>query len=233
MNDFSTSFFQALGLLFHLDSDLWEIVGLSFKVSLSAVMLATFIGLPLGAALAIKKFPGHTAVRIIVDTFMAMPPVVIGLIAYLLLSRAGPLGVFGLLYTPTAMIIAQTLLITPIIVALSQQVFGPLWLKFGEQLRLLNTSTGRTLNTLLLEGRQQLITVWLAGFGRAIAEIGAVMMVGGNIDHYTRVMTTAIALETSKGNLEMAMALGIILMLMALLINILAHTFSRLQRGLT
>lgn len=231
MSDFSTSMSQALSLLVRLDSDLWEIVALSFKVSLSAVMIATAIGLPIGAALATKKFPGHGAVRILVDTLMAMPPVVIGLIAYLLLSRSGPLGVFGLLYTPSAMIIAQTLLITPIIVALSQQVFGPLWLRLGDQLRLLNTSTSQTLATLFHEGRHQLLTVWLAGFGRAIAEIGAVMMVGGNIDHYTRVMTTAIALETSKGNLEMAMALGIILMIMALFINILAHSFSRLQRG--
>ncbi len=231
MGTFSSSLSQALELLLRLDSELWEIVALSFKVSLSAIMIACVIGLPIGAALAIKKFPGHSAVRILVDTFMAMPPVVVGLVVYLLLSRAGPLGVFGLLYTPSAMIIAQTLLITPIVIALSQQVFGPLWQRLGEQFRLLNTPTPRILMALFLEGRHQLLTVWLAGFGRAIAEIGTVMMVGGNIDHYTRVMTTAIALETSKGNLEMAMALGIILMGMALLINILAHSVNRMQRS--
>jgi len=231
MSDLSQSFGHALNLLLRFDSNLWEIVALSFRVSLSAVMIATVLGLPIAAALAIKKFPGHGAVRILVDTLMAMPPVVIGLVVYLLLSRAGPLGIFGLLYTPSAMIIAQSLLITPIIVALGLQVFVPLWAKFGDQFRLFNTTTRQNLFTLVHEGRHQLLTVWLAGFGRAIAEIGAVMMVGGNIDHYTRVMTTAIALETSKGNLEMAMALGLVLMLMALAINILAHSFSRLQQS--
>lgn len=231
MADFSTTFMHALGLLLSLDSDLWEIIALSLRVSLTAVTIATLLGLPLGAALAIKRFAGHNAVKVLVDSLMALPPVVVGLIVYLLLSRTGPFGVFGLLYTPSAMIIAQVVLITPIIVALSHQVFRPLWQHFGDQLQLLGLSGRRTVITLFFEGRNELITVLLAGFGRAIAEIGAVMMVGGNIDHYTRVMTTAIALETSKGNLEMAMALGIVLMALALLINTGVHTLNRLQRS--
>ncbi len=230
MTDFSTTLAQSLLLLLQLDRDLWEIIGLSLRVSLSAVMIATAIGLPLAAALAAIRFPGDNLIKILVNTLMALPPVVVGLVVYLLLSRAGPLGVFGLLYTPGAMIIAQVLLITPLIVALSLQVFQPLWQQLGEQLKLLQVSTRRTLGTLLVEGRQDLLTVWLAGFGRAIAEIGAVMIVGGNIDHHTRVMTTAIALETSKGNLELAMALGIVLLLIALGINTSVHCLGRWQR---
>lgn len=230
MSDFSTALAQSLLLLFQLDRDLWEIIGLSLRVSLSAVIIATALGLPLAAALAATRFPGDNLIKILVNTLMALPPVVVGLVVYLLLSRAGPLGVFGLLYTPGAMIIAQVLLITPLIVALSLQVFQPLWQQLGDQLKLLQVSRRRTLGTLLVEGRQDLLTVWLAGFGRAIAEIGAVMMVGGNIDHHTRVMTTAIALETSKGNLELAMALGMVLLLIALGINASVHCLGRWQR---
>lgn len=227
MSDFSAALSHALLLLVQLDSQLWEIIGLSLQVSLTAVTIATLIGLPLGAALATSRFPGHALLRVFVDSLMALPPVVVGLVVYLLLSRAGPLGVFGLLYTPTAMIIAQVVLITPLVIALSLQVFTPLWLRLGEQLQLLYVPRIRTITTLFQEGHRDLVTVLLAAFGRAIAEIGAVMMVGGNIDHHTRVMTTAIALETSKGNLELAMALGIVLMLMALSVNLGVHLLGR------
>ena len=209
----------AFGLILDLDPDLGEIVVLSLRVSLTAVALATAIGLPLGAAIALFRFPGRRTMAVVLNALMGLPPVVVGLIVYLMLSRAGPFGVFGLLYTPGAMIVAQCLLIAPIIAALTRQVVEDLWAEYEEQLRSLGAGPGRAMATLLRDGRFSLVTVVLAGFGRASAEVGAVMIVGGNIDHLTRVMTTAIALETSKGNLALALGLGFILMTLALGVN--------------
>ncbi len=227
MTDFTSAFSLASQRLLQLDPDLWQIIGLSLQVSLWALLIATCIGLPLGALLAIHRFRAHGLVLLIVDTLMALPPVVVGLIVYLLLSRSGPLGVFNLIYTPTAMIIAQCVLITPIVIALSYQAFQQHWRSLGPQLQVLGIPAGRKIITLFQECRPELLTVLLAAFGRAIAEIGAVMMVGGNIDHYTRVMTTAIAMETAKGNLELALALGLVLLLIALLVNGAVHIFKR------
>jgi tungstate transport system permease protein len=212
MDDFGAAFGAAFSLVVSLDEALVEIVFLSLRVSLTAVALACLVGLPLGAALALFRFPGRLSVSVLVNAMMGLPPVVVGLVVYLLLSRAGPLGVFGLLFTPTAMIIAQFILIAPIIAALTRQVVEDLWTEYEEQLRSLGAGPGRALGTLLWDGRFSLITVVLAGFGRASAEVGAVMIVGGNIDHLTRVMTTAIALEVSKGDLALALGLGIILL---------------------
>ena len=219
MSEFHDAFGTALSLLLHLDSDLTAIVGLSLLVSLSAVFLAALVGLPFGAAVALYRFPGRQAVRVLLNALLGIPPVVIGLVVYLLLSRAGPLGGLGLLFTPTAMIIAQWLLVTPIIAALTQQTVSDLHDEYAEQLKSLGVGTGRAIPTLLWEGRLSLMVAVMAGFGRAIAEVGAVIIVGGNINHVTRVMTTAIALETSKGNLALALALGIVLLLLALAVN--------------
>jgi tungstate transport system permease protein len=217
--DFYAAFFTALGLLFALDRDLMAIVRLSLTVSLSAVGLATVLGLPLGAAVAVWRFPGQAVVRIVLNALMGLPPVVVGLVVYLLLSRAGPLGPLGLLFTPTAMVIAQCLLVTPIIAAFTLQTVADLHEEYAEQLRSLGVGPGRALWTLLWDGRFSLLTGILAGFGRASAEVGAVIMVGGNIHRVTRVVTTTIALETSKGNLPLALALGMILMLLVLAVN--------------
>ena len=193
------------------DSDLWEIVLLSLKVSLFAVLIASAIGMPLGAVLAVSRFRGRRATIVLINALMGLPPVVVGLVVYLSLSRSGPFGVLGLLYTPTAMIIAQVLLVTPIIIALTRQTIETLDDEYAEQLRSLGVSRLASVPTMLWDGRVALLTAFLAGFGRAIAEVGAVIIVGGNINHVTRVMTTTIALETSKGNLALALALGAIL----------------------
>ncbi len=214
MTDFGSALGAALSLVVRLDPDLAEIVLLSLRVSVGAVLLATFIGMPLGAAVALFRFPGRTATVVMLNALMGLPPVVVGLIVYLLLSRAGPLGVFGLLFTPAAMIAAQVVLVTPIVAALTRQVVEDLWTEYEEQLRSLGAGPGRALTALLWDGRFTLLTAVLAGFGRASAEVGAVMIVGGNIDHVTRVMTTAIALEVSKGDLALAMGLGIILIVL-------------------
>ena len=219
MNALGAAFATAFGLIAALDGDLVAIVGLSLRVSLTAVILAAAVGLPLGALVALIRFPGRGAVAALLDALMGLPPVVIGLLVYLALSRAGPLGVFGLLFTPSAMIIAQCLLITPIIAALTRQVIADLWAEYAEQLRSLGATRLRAVPTLLWDGRHSLVTVILAGFGRALAEVGAVMIVGGNIDHATRVMTTAIALETSNGNLVLALALGLVLLALSLTIS--------------
>ena len=182
-----------------------------------------FVGLPLGGMLALYRFRGRGALVVTLNALMGLPPVVVGLAVYLLLSRSGPLGVLGLLYTPTAMVIAQCILVTPIVAALGRQVVEDLWAQYGEQLRSLGATRGRALWTLLWDGRFSLATVVLAGFGRAVAEVGAVLIVGGNIEHATRVMTTAIALETSKGNLDLALGLGVILIALALLVNAVAY----------
>jgi len=219
MTDFTAAFSAALSLVATLDDDLVEIVGLSLHVSLMAVMIASLIGLPVGAAVALFRFPGRTVAAVFLNALMGLPPVVVGLVVYLLLSRSGPFGVFGLLFSPTAMIIAQVLLVTPIIAALARQVIEDLWSEYQEQLRSLGAGPLRALPTLLWDGRFSLITAVLAGFGRASAEVGAVMIVGGNIDHVTRVMTTTIALEVSKGDLALALGLGLILIVLSVGVN--------------
>jgi tungstate transport system permease protein len=226
MPDIYAAFTAAIGLIADFDRDLAEIVVLSLRVSLTAVAAASLIGMPLGGALAVGRFPGRRALIILLNAMMGLPPVVVGLIVYLALSRSGPLGTFGLLFTPTAMIVAQTILIAPIIAALTRQFVEDLWAHYEEQLRSLGTTETGAVWTLLWDGRSSLLTAVLAGFGRATAEVGAVMIVGGNIDHSTRVMTTAIALETSKGNLALALGLGIILLALSLAINGMAHLIS-------
>jgi tungstate transport system permease protein len=221
MQDFGGAITLALQLVVSGDPDLLEIIILSLQVSLTAMAVACLIGLPLGALLAISRFPGRGAAVVIVNALMGLPPVVVGLLVYLHLSRAGPLGWLGLLYSPTAMIIAQTILITPIIAALSRQVLEDLHNEYAEQFRSLCVPTRTMIGALIWDGRYALLTVALAGFGRAVAEVGAVIVVGGNIDHLTRVMTTAIALETSKGDLALALALGIVLLVIALGVNAL------------
>ncbi|MFO1350268.1 MAG: ABC transporter permease [Gammaproteobacteria bacterium] len=206
-------------LIVTADPELLAIVALSLQVSLSAVVLAALVGLPLGAALALLSFPGRGAVVLLVNALMGLPPVVAGLLVYLLFSRAGPLGAMGLLYTPAVMIIAQCLLIIPIIAALTRQIVLDLHEEYDEQLRSLGVGPWRAMPTLLWDGRYRLLTVILAGFGRASAEVGAVLIVGGNIHHVTRVMTTAIALETSKGNLALAFGLGLILIAVVVTVN--------------
>lgn len=223
MSNFSDAFSAALSLIVNFDSGLAEIVALSLQVSLAAVLAASLIGLPLGAALAVFRFSGHTTLVVLLNALMGLPPVVVGLVVYLILSRSGPLGTLGLLFTPSAMIIAQTILITPIIAALTRQSTATLWSEYAEQLQSLGTGPLNTIQTLLWDNRFGLVTTILAGFGRASAEVGAVMIVGGNIDHVTRVMTTAIALETSKGDLALALGLGIILLSLALSINAAAY----------
>ena len=219
MESFSEAFASALQLILSADPTLWGIVSLSLQVSLTAVFFAALIGIPLGVLLAIKKFWGRPVLIVLVNALMGLPPVVVGLCVYLMLSKSGPLGILGLLYTPTAMIIAQTLLIAPIIAALSRTILKTLYEEYRDQFASFRLSQVQTVNTLLWEARFMLLTALLAGFGRAIAEVGAVMIVGGNISHYTRVMTTSIALETSKGNLSLALALGVILILLAILVN--------------
>ena len=224
MQGMAESLSLAGALVLAADPDLLQIVALSLYVSLSATVIALCLGLPLGALLAIGKFRGRGGVIVAVNALMGLPPVVVGLIVYLYLSRSGPLGFLGLLYTPTAMIIAQTLLITPIIAALSRQVLEDLHLEYAEQFRSFCLTRRQTIQALLWDGRYALMTVGLAGFGRAIAEVGAVIIVGGNIDHLTRVMTTSIALETSKGDLPLALALGIVLWVSALGVNAAVHS---------
>ena len=219
MHTFSEAFSLALALILTGGSDLYQIVGLSLQVSLGATLVACALGLPLGALVAIARFRGRNLLLIVMNALMGLPPVVVGLLVYLQLSRSGPLGFLGLLYTPTAMVIAQTILITPIVAALSRQVLEDLHGEYAEQFRSLCLRPAQVVGALLWDGRHALLTVGLAGFGRAVAEVGAVMIVGGNIDHLTRVMTTAIALETSKGDLPLALALGLVLLGLALVIN--------------
>ena len=219
MQDFAEAIRLAFLLVFSGNTDLLEIILLSLRVSLSAVLVACLLGFPLGALLAISRFYGRGTLLVIINALMGLPPDVVGLIVYLNLSRAGPMGSFGLLYTPTAMIIAQIILIMPIIAALSRQLIEDLHDEYAEQFMSLSVPRSTAIFALIWDGRYSLLTVALAGFGRAIAEVGAVIIVGGNIDHLTRVMTTAIALETSKGDLPMALALGVVLLFIALAIN--------------
>ncbi|RUR42464.1 ABC transporter permease [Vreelandella populi] len=219
-------FYTALALILGMDQRLFDIVTLSLQISLIAVLVACLLALPLGAALALWRFPGRNIVIVMLNALMGLPPVVAGLCVYLLLSRAGPLGQWGLLFSPSAMVIAQVILVLPIIAALTRQQVESLHNEYDEQLRSLGLSPLRMIPTLLWDARFGLLTVILAGFGRASAEVGAVMIVGGNIDGVTRVMTTSIVLETSKGNLPLALGLGIVLLSLVTLINALAHVVS-------
>jgi tungstate transport system permease protein len=224
MDTLPASLATALTLIGALDAKLLQIVLLSLQVSLSAVLFASVIGLPLGAAIAVGRFPGRQALTVALNALMGLPSVVVGLLVYLLLSRAGPLGEFGLLFTPGAMVVAQTVLTAPLVAALSRQIVEDAWRELHEQLRSLGASTPRAAAALLWDTRFSLFTAILAGFGRAAAEVGAVMIVGGNIDGVTRVMTTTIALETSKGDLPLALALGFILVGLILAVNAVAYT---------
>jgi tungstate transport system permease protein len=219
MNEILTALGEAGRLIAGAEATLVDIVVLSLRVSLTAVLIACAFGLPLGAAIAVGRFPGRRPLIILLNAMMGLPPVVVGLVVYLMLSRAGPLGQFGILFTPAAMVIAQTILILPIVAALSRQVIEDAWQEYREQLRSLGAGPTASALTLLWDTRFSLVTIVLAGFGRAAAEVGAVIIVGGNIDGVTRVMTTAIALETSKGDLPLALGLGIILITLVLFLN--------------
>jgi tungstate transport system permease protein len=223
MSELNAALLQAFALTTSLDTTLLTVVWLSIKVSCLAVVIASAVALPLGAWLALARFPGRSAVIALLNGLMGLPPVVMGLLVYLMLSRAGPLGSLGLLFTPTAMIFAQTLLIFPIIAALVRQVIEDAWTEYADQFTSLRASRWQSMLALLVDTRLTLLTAVLAGFGRAAAEVGAVMIVGGNIDGVTRVMTTAIALETSRGDLPLAIALGLILIAIIVLINAVAQ----------
>ena len=234
MEEISQSLGLALGLVRGLDQTLLAIAGLSLKVSGVAVLAASLLALPLGAWLALARFPGRQVVIAVLNGRMGLPPVVVGLLIYLLLSRAGPLGALGILFTPAAMMVAQAVLILPIIAALSRQVIDDAWGEYREQLLSLNATRWQCMRALLWDLRFTLLTAVLAGFGRAIAEVGAVMIVGGNIDGVTRVMTTAIALETSKGDLPLALALGVVLITLVIAVNTAAQlmkTYSMRRHG--
>jgi tungstate transport system permease protein len=227
LDTLTDSLYAAIGLIAAGEGKLAEIVMLSVRVSFSAVGIAALFGLPLGALLAVGRFPGRQVLLIVINGFMGLPSVVVGLVVYLLLSRAGPLGSLGILFTPAAMIVAQTILITPLIAALARQIVADAWTEYHEQLRSLGADPWRASLTLLWDTRFSLFTALLAGFGRAAAEVGAVMIVGGNIDGVTRVMTTTIALETSKGDLPLALALGVVLIAIILAVNTVAHVTRR------
>ena len=233
MNDILSGLGRAFGLLFSLDPDLWEIVLLSLRVTLGAVLIAALIGLPLGAWLALNRFRLRRFSVALLNALMGLPPVVVGLFVYLVFSRSGPLGVLGLLYTPTAMVIAQVIIITPLIASIAHQAIRDLWAEYHDLLISLNASRRQRLLTLLWDGRRALLTATLAGFGRAIGEVGAVMIVGGSIEHSTRVLTTAIALETSRGNFAFALGLGAVLIALALSVNLLVHVLGRTERAST
>jgi tungstate transport system permease protein len=219
MNDFAAAFRTAFGLIVGFDAELREIVALSLGVSLSGSACAFVIGAPLGAALAVYRFRGRGALIVTANALLGLPPVVVGLVVYLLLSRSGPLGSFGILFTPTAMIVAQCALATPIVVALVHRATVEHWRSYGDALLVDGASRLRALWPLLRIGREGLLTAYLAAFGRAIAEVGAIIIVGGNIRGYTRTMTTAIALETSKGDLSQALALGMILVVLSMTVS--------------
>jgi len=231
MNDILQGLGQAAGLVVSLDADLIEIAALSLRVSLGATLIASAIGLPLGAWLAISRFRLRRLIIALMNALMGLPPVVVGLVVYVLLSRAGPLGVLGLLFTPTAMIIAQVIIVTPIIASIAHQAIRDLWADYHDLLISLHTSRRQRIMALLWDGRRALMTAALAGFGRAIGEVGAIMIVGGNIDHATRALTTAIALETGKGDFALAIGLGVVLIGLAVAVNVAIHMLSRTERS--
>src|SRR6187397_1645127 len=220
---------SAWQLILNGDAALFAIVRLSLAVSLSAVALAALIGMPLGALIALTRFPGRSVLVVLLNAFMGLPPVVVGLAVYLLLSRSGPLGSLGILFTPKAMIVAQALLVLPIIAALTRQTIEDLWVEYRDELTALRVTPARRVVTLIWDARFSLVTTLLAGFGRAAAEVGTVMIVGGNIDGFTRTMTTAIALETSKGDLPLAIGLGLMLVMIIISVNALAWIVRRVS----
>jgi len=230
MNDIWAGLEAAFWLIVTLDADLVEITLRSLQVSLSALVVASLIALPFGTWLAIGRFRYRRTAIAVLNALMGLPPVVVGLIVYLLLSRSGPFGVFGLLFTPSAMIVAQVIIITPLIASITHQAMRELWAEYHDLLISLSTTKRQRIMTLIWDGRRALLTAALAGFGRAIGEVGAIMIVGGNIDHATRVLTTAIALETGKGDFALALGLGFVLIALALAVNILIHTLSRTEQ---
>lgn len=230
MEDLWDGLGEAARLLLSLDHDLVEITLRSLAVTTTAVVIASLIALPLGALLAVRRFRHRRLTIAILNALMGLPPVVVGLIVYVMFSRSGPFGVLGLLFTPTAMVIAQVIIIVPLIASITQQALRELWSDYRDLLISLNTSLSQRLGTLLWDGRRALLTAALAGFGRAIGEVGAIMIVGGNIDQHTRVLTTAIALETGKGDFAMALGLGFVLIGLAIVVNITIHMLSRTEQ---
>ena len=230
MADIIAALSHAFWLLVSFDADLMEIVWRSLQVTVTAVVIASLIGLPFGAWIAVRRFRFRRYVIAIINAFMGLPPVVVGLVVYILLSRSGPFGVLNLLFTPTAMVIAQVIIILPILISITHQSIRDLWANYHDLLISIGTSRWQRVITLLFDARRALLTAVLAGFGRAIGEVGAIMIVGGNIDHVTRVLTTAIALETGKGDFSLALALGIVLIIIAVALNLLIHTISKTER---
>lgn len=226
MSDIFEGLKAALLLIFTLDADLIEISLRSLYVTTTAVVISSALGLPLGCWLALRRFRYRRTTIAVLNALMGLPPVVVGLIVYLLLSRSGPFGVFGLLFTPAAMIIAQVIILTPLIASIAHQAIRDLWAEYHDLLISLNTTRGQRMRTLLWDGRRALLTAALAGFGRGIGEVGAIMIVGGNIDHVTRVLTTAIALETGKGDFALALGLGFVLIFLAIAVNLTIHRVS-------
>jgi tungstate transport system permease protein len=218
---------SALQLVLSGDPTLFAIVYLSLTVSLSAVLFASLVGVPFGALVALTRFPGREVVIVVLNALMGLPPVVVGLAVYLLLSRSGPLGPWGLLFTPQAMVIAQTILIAPIIAALTRQTIEDLWTEYRDELAAMDVGPFGRVATLVWDGRFSLVTTLLAGFGRAAAEVGAIIVVGGNIEGFTRTMTTTIALETSKGDLPFAVGLGVVLIAIVIIVNAAAWGLRR------
>lgn len=231
MGDIVDGLQQAFWLIINIDAELFEIILLSLQVTFTATIIASLLGIPLGAWLAINRFRFRRATIAILNALMGLPPVVVGLIVYILLSRSGPFGVLGLLFTPTAMIIAQVIIITPLIASITHQAIRLLWTEYHDLLISLNASKWQRTLTLIVDARRSLLTASLAGFGRAIGEVGAIMIVGGNIDHVTRVLTTAIALETSKGDFAFALALGFVLIALAIAVNLTIHSVTRTERS--
>lgn len=229
MGEIGAGLWAALQLIVTLDAELMQITLRSLHVSLTATVIACGIALPLGTWLAVRRFRYRRLAIAVLNALMGLPPVVVGLLVYLFLSRAGPFGVLGLLFTPTAMIIAQVIIITPLIASVTHQAMRELWAEYHDLLVSLNTSKAQRVMTLLRDGRRTLLTAGLAGFGRAIGEVGAIMIVGGNIDNLTRVLTTAIALETSKGDFALALGLGFVLIALALIVNLSIHMVSRTE----
>lgn len=221
---------QAFWLLITFDADLVEITLMSLRVTLTALVIASLIALPLGGLLAVRRFRARRFVIAVLNALMGLPPVVVGLLVYVMLSRSGPFGVFGLLFTPTAMIIAQVIIIVPLISSIAHQAIRELWSDYHDLLISMNTTQRQRIQALIWDGRRALLTAALAGFGRAIGEVGAIMIVGGNIDHHTRVLTTAIALETGKGDFALALGLGFILIFMAIVVNLAIHTIGATEQ---
>ena len=231
MDEILQGTYEAARLIVTLDGDLLEIIALSLRVTLSAVIIASVIGLPMGAWLAVNRFRFRRTAIAVLNALMGLPPVVVGLFVYMLLSRSGPFGAMGLLFTPSAMIIAQVLIITPLIASISHQTIRDLWAEYHDLLISLNASRGQRIRSLLWDGRRALLTAMLAGFGRAVGEVGAIMIVGGNIEHATRVLTTAIALETGRGDFAFAMGLGMVLITLSVLVNLGVHGLGRTERS--